>query len=85
MTDEIRPLYIIAREILSDWGTRGSGVNYAALPYLKAMREMESVTDAYGADDGRGIVLRFLGNAGAWRGETAKRVKAELRQMVGTR
>jgi hypothetical protein len=34
-------------------------------------------------DTGKSIVLYFLSNAGTWRGETAKRVKAELKKMVG--
>ncbi len=73
-----RPLYEIAREITQDW----KKVNYAAVPYLDAMRELGSITDSYGLDDASSIVLYFVSNAGAWRGETARRVKAELRGMV---
>lgn len=74
-----RPLSEIAREITADW----KKVNYAAQPYLDAMRELNSVSDSYGSDSGDGIVRRFLINAGGWRGETARRVKAELKAMVG--
>jgi hypothetical protein len=33
-------------------------------------------------DDAKTIVLYFLANAQTWRGEVAKRVKAELNLMV---
>jgi hypothetical protein len=46
------------------------------------MRSLDSVRDAYGADDGRTVVLYFLSNASTWRGETAKRIKAELKAML---
>jgi hypothetical protein len=36
----------------------------------------------YGADDARGIVMYFLANAGTWRGENARRIKAELKGML---
>lgn len=74
-----RPLYIIANEIKQDWKT----VNYGAVPYLEAMGSLTSTSDNYGMDTGKSIVLYFLSNAGSWRGETAKRVKAELKKMVG--
>ena len=68
----------IAREISADW----ANVNYAARPYLDAMSQLDSVRDKFGHDDGKSIVLYFLANAGAWRGDTARRVKAELNKMI---
>lgn len=76
-----RPLHEIAREIRSDW----KPVDFAAKPYLEAMFDLDSVDDKYGADSGRYIVNYFLSNAGKWKGDVAKRVKAELKQMVGRR
>lgn len=75
---EARPLWLIAMEIESDW----KRVNYAARPYLEAMHTLETVNDYFGADPGNEIVLYFLANAGTWRGETARRVKAELKALV---
>jgi hypothetical protein len=46
------------------------------------MQTLNSVNDNYGMDSGRSIVNYFLANAGTWRGETARRVKAELKAMV---
>ena len=73
-----RTLREIAREIRLNWAR----VNYAAEPYLQAMSSLESVSDRYYFDTGRDIVLRFLSNASSWRGESARRIKAELRAMI---
>jgi hypothetical protein len=68
----------IAREISADW----ANVNYAARPYLDAMSQLDSVRDKFGHDDGKSIVLYFLANAGSWRGDTARRIKAQLKAMI---
>jgi len=78
MTHTHRSLSSIAREIRADW-TRP---NYAAVPYLRALSCLDSIHGAYGLDSGRDIVARFLSNAGSWRGETARRIKAELRAIL---
>jgi len=75
------PLYELAGIIQRDWGN----VNFGAKPYLQAMGSLESHTDNYGADSGSSIVHYFLGNATAWRGPTAKAVKAELKRRVNRR
>jgi hypothetical protein len=75
---EPRPLSTIAREIRLDW----KNVYFGAVPYLQAMGQLDKVTDQYGMDDGKGIVLYFLSNATTWRGLVAKRIKAELKEMV---
>lgn len=72
----------IAGLIEADWSTKGTGVNYAAEPYLKAMSSLVSVEDDYFLDPGAQIVSYFLANATSWRGETAKAVKAELRKRL---
>jgi hypothetical protein len=72
-----RPLYTIAAEIRRDWHK----VNYAAKPYLDAMATIGDVKASYGYDTGKSIVLYFLSNASSWRGETAKRIKAELKSI----
>jgi len=76
-----RPLHEIAREIRTDW----KPVDYAAKPYLEAMSNLDDVNDKYGEDSARSLVNYFLVNAGKWKGDVAKRVKAELRFMVGRR
>lgn len=77
-TQETRPLYAIASEIRKDWHK----VNYAAKPYLDAMSSLGDINSTYGYDSGKGIVRYFLSNAGTWRGDVAKRIKAELNSML---
>ena len=73
-----RPIYEIAREIRKYW----ENVNYAAKPYLEAMLSLDSVHDKYGYDSGKSVVLYFLSNASGFRGEHAKRIKAELKALT---
>jgi len=76
-----RPLHVIAREISADW-TRPY---FGAVPYIRAMRELGDISEDYGQDSARSIVLYFLANAGTWRGDTAKRVKRELKDLAGVK
>jgi hypothetical protein len=75
---EYRPLYLIAQDIKKDW----KHVNFGAKPYLDAMSSLDSMTDNYGADPASMIVAYFLSNASTWKGETAKRIKVELNDML---
>ena len=74
----MRPIYEIAREIRKDWGAK---VSACAKPYLDAMMCLDSIYDSYYFDSAKSVVLYFLCNAGTWRGETAKRIKKELKEM----
>lgn len=74
----MRPIYTIAREIRQDW----KKVSPYAEPYLDAMQSLISVNDRYFLDSGRSVVAYFLSNATSWRGDTARRVKAELKAMI---
>lgn len=74
----MRKLYEIAAEIRRDW----KKPYFGAVPYIDAMMCLEGVNNCYGYDDGRSIVSYFLANAGSWRGDVAKRVKAELKAML---
>jgi hypothetical protein len=77
-----RPLYVIAQEIRQDWNaTSKNGIYFGAVPYLDAMSSLDKPTDKYGYDSGKSIILYFLANASTYRGDTAKRVKAELKTM----
>jgi hypothetical protein len=74
----MRNLSAIAIDIRSDW----TKPNYAAMPYLNAMRGLQSIDDAYGLDNARSVVRYFLANASAWRGDKARAIKAELKGML---
>ena len=73
-----RALKIIAVDIRNDW----KKINYAALPYLEAMEGLDKISDDFGADTGVSMVLYFLSNSSSWHGETARRIKAELKDMA---
>lgn len=74
-----RPLNVIAAEIRGNWNKPYFG----AVPYLEAMYELRDITDKYYLDSAESVVRYFLANAGTWRGETARNVKAELKAMLG--
>lgn len=73
-----RTLSSIAREIRLSW----KNVNYAAKPYLEAMASLNSVQDNYYYDTGDSVVRYFLSNATSWKGDDARRIKAELKEIL---
>ena len=73
-----RPLHIIAREITADW----KKPYFGAVPYIDAMRTLNSIRGEYYNDTAQSIVAYFLANAGTWRGDNARRIKAELKAML---
>lgn len=73
-----RSLSEIAAEIRREWPQPYFG----AVPYIDAMRSLGAVDDRYGVEDGRTVVLYFLANASTWRGDAARRIKAELKGMA---
>ena len=75
-----RTLSSIARDISRDW----KRPYYGAVPYLRAMQCLSTISDTYGYDSAKSIVLYFLSNAGTWRGETARQIKAELKAILAS-
>ena len=73
-----RPLKKIAQEIAADW----KKPHFGAVPYLDAMKTLDTINDNYFFDSGKSIVLYFLANAGTWKGETARRIKKELKKLA---
>jgi len=74
----MRAIYEIAYEIAEDW----QSVHYTARPYLMAMFELSHTGEDYGLDSAKSIIAYFLSNAQSWRGETARRIKTELKAML---
>ncbi len=74
-----RPLHVIARDIRTDWRKPYFG----AVPYLEAMACLSSIHGAYYEDSAKSIVAYFLANAGTWKGDNARRIKAELKGLIG--
>ena len=73
-----RPLHEIAQEIKNDW----KSVYFGAAPYLEAMTKLNAIEDYYCFDSAKSVVAYFLANAGSWRGETARKIKQELKDML---
>ena len=73
-----RPIYEIALEIKSLW----KKPYFGAVPYLDAMVYLNSIDDYYFLDTAKEVVLYFLANASTFRGEDARRLKAELKSLV---
>ena len=73
-----RTLKEIANEIAADW----KKPHFGAVPYLDAMKTLDSINDNYFFDSGKSVVLYFLANAGTWKGETARRIKKELKKLA---
>lgn len=79
-----RPLSEIAAEIVRVWVKKDGTPNvyYAAAPYVEAMFALDKITEDYFADSARSVVRYFLANAATFRGEDAKRIKAELKAQL---
>ena len=73
-----RSISIIARDIRKDW----IKPNYAAAPYLDAMRYLETMQDKFYYDSADSVVRYFLANASSWKGDKAREIKAELKAML---
>ena len=73
-----RSISTIARDIARDW----TKPHFAAVPYLTAMRALDSISDKYYYDSAASVVRYFLANAGQWRGDKARAIKAELKAML---
>lgn len=73
-----RSLYEIAADIRREWPKPYFG----AVPYIDAIGSLNGIDDAYGYDDARTLVRYFLANASTWRGDAARRIKAELKGML---
>ena len=74
----MRTLKEIAREIKKDWVR----ISPYALPCVEAMETLRSIHENYYMATAGDVVMRFLCNAQGWRGDVAKRVKAELKSML---
>ena len=83
-----RTFSAIAAEVLNLWkakcGKHLPASFIGALPYLQAMLACDT-TDKnalYGCETIESIVLYFLANITNWRGDDAKRIKTELKEMI---
>lgn len=79
-TKKKRTFKQIARDIKSTW----INVYFGAVPYLEAMLTLDTSDpkDMYLYDTAGDIARYFLANAQTFRGEAARKLKAELKELV---
>lgn len=73
-----RPIYQIAQDIKDAW----KNPSPYALAYLNPMLTLNSIEDHYFFDDAKSIILYFLANAQGFRGEKARELKQELKDLL---
>lgn len=71
-----RPLWMIAKDIRQDW----QSISAEAKRCVRAMHGISAMSDDCGY--GYEIVSYFLSLASSWRGDVAKQIKSELRNML---
>ena len=76
----MRTLSEIALEI--EWECSTKDWYVYAEAYVTPMKSLTSMSDTYYADSAQSIVSYALANLTSWRGDTARRVKAELNGML---
>ena len=72
----------LSRIISRDLQSQGKEVPYNLVPYLDALRQMDSADDVYGVESGKSIIAYALSNMASYKGPTAKAVKAELKRRM---
>ena len=79
-TKKKRTFQQIARDIKSTW----LNVYFGAVPYLDALLELDTSdpNESYLYDSAGDIARYFLANAQTFRGEDARRLKAELKSLI---
>lgn len=88
MKQNKRTFSAIAAEVMNLWRAKyGNNLPWSlkcALPYLQAMLECDTTDKdaAYYVETVESVVIYFLANVTNWRGDYAKRIKAELKSML---
>ena len=75
---ENRSISSIAYDIKKSWAKPYFG----AKPYLDAMEYLDNINSKYIYDDARSVIMYFLANASTFRGNDAKVLKAELKNLL---
>ena len=75
---ENRSISSIARDIKKVW----IKPYFGAKPYLDAMEYLDNINSKYIYDDARSVIMYFLANASTFRGNDAKVLKLELKNLL---
>jgi hypothetical protein len=75
---EKRLISSIAYDIKKAW----TKPYFGAKPYLDAMVHLNTINDKYYEDTAQSVVMYFLANASTFRGNDAKVLKLELKNLL---
>jgi hypothetical protein len=75
---EKRLISSIAYDIKKTWAKPYFG----AKPYLDAMVHLNTINDKFYEDTASSVIMYFLANASTFRGNDAKVLKAELKNLL---
>lgn len=73
-----RPIYQIAKDIKDAW----KNPSPYAMEYLIPMLSINNIDDHYFFDDAERIIICFLEEAKTFRGEKARELKQELKDLL---
>lgn len=76
-----RSLSTIAGEIMGSPWYRSNSSIYAR-DYIEAMSRLDKITDQFFADTAESVVRYALSNLTTWRGDQARAIKAELKDLL---
>lgn len=78
---DLRPLSAIGREMVPLLRALPEShmARWAGLAQAEPLRSLETIHDNYYDDSAEYVVACLLGNITGWRGEDAKRIRAELK------
>jgi hypothetical protein len=76
-----RSLSTIAGEIMGSPWYRSNSSIYAR-DYVEAMSRLNKITDQFFADTAESVVRYALSNLSTWRGDQARAIKAELKDLL---
>ena len=77
MQDTMTPAQLVAA-IRADW----KSPYFGAVPYLEALEGLDSWDQTFGCEDARFLGMYLLGNLRTYKGDTARQVKAILKQVT---
>lgn len=80
ITTMARTFAQIARDIKAEW----KKPYFGAVPWLNALAHIESSNpyEAYYCEDAKSVAQYFLANASTFRGEKARQLKQELKELI---
>jgi hypothetical protein len=82
-----RPLCAIAQSIKDNWSAKYDDAKRKPDFYIYgkqsviALMDLETPLDYYYAEDGKSILIYLISRIDSWRGEYAKAIKAELKEI----